>query len=80
MRPIWYGFVSDVSFNVQLRELDREVSDDARNIALVEVRLTQAGIHADEPVTLLPYSTGKDIIIRDVLLLLIWLASCILNV
>lgn len=74
--PIWYGFVICVIFNVQFSDDDvSAVSDDAKNTALLDDRLTQAGTHPDEPVTLLAYRTGNDTIINELLLLLISLLN-----
>lgn len=51
------------------------VSDDARNTTLLDDRLTQAGTHPDDPVTLFAYRTGNDTIINELLLLLISLLN-----
>lgn len=76
--PTCNGLVIDISFSVQDREVVvSDVIDDARNTALVEVRLWHVGTQLDEPVTLLLKSVGKYIMISELELLLISLDSCI---
>lgn len=76
--PTCNGLVREISFSVQDREVVvSDVIDDAKNTALVEVRLWHVGTQLDEPVTLLLKSVGKYIMISEVELLLISLESYI---
>lgn len=76
--PNCNGLVIEISFSVQDREVVvSDVIDDARNTALVEVRLWHVGTQLDEPVTLLLKSVGKYMMISEVELLLISLESYI---
>ena len=76
--PTCNGLVIEISFSVQDREVVvSDVIDDARNTALVEVRLRHVGTQLDEPVTLLLKSVGKYIMINELELLLISLESYI---
>ena len=76
--PTCNGLVIDISFSVQDREVVvSDVIDDARNTALVEVRVWHVGTQLDEPLILLLKSVGKYIMISELELLLISLDSCI---
>lgn len=76
--PTCNGLVREISFSVQDREVVvSDVIDDAKNTALVEVRLWHVGTQLDEPVTLLLKSVVKYIMISEVELLLISLESYI---
>lgn len=48
VKPICNGFSNPVNFNVQLKDVElNELIEEARKVAVVEVRLIQLGTHEE---------------------------------